>query len=205
MSTTIKKFKNKELNVSIDTHIDGKEVWTKGHDVALALGYKRPGKAIIDHIKDDEIRKVQQKALSQNGTVVKTMVTLINEPGIYRLIFSTKLESAERFKTWVFSEVLPSIRKYGHYRMFNNPKSLAFKIEDEYDLHTKVVQFIRRFYPEILITAGLGENQDTKDKPIKSFKKGYMKGQPNLIIQNLHKHYNGLCIELISDQQKQLI
>ena len=55
--------------------------------------------------------------------------------------------------------------------MFNNPNTLAFKIEDEYDLHTKVVQFIWRFYPEILMTAGLGENQDTKHKRIKSFKK----------------------------------
>ena len=94
--------------------------------------------------------------------------------------------------------------------MFNNPNSLAFKIEDEYDLHAKVVQFIRRLYPEILMTAGLGENQDTKDKRIKSFKKGYMKGQPDLIIHDLHKHYNGLCIEfktpqcngVITDHQK---
>ena len=87
------------------------------------------------------------------------------------------------------------------------------KIEDEYDLHTKVIQFIRRFYPETLMTAGLGENQDTKDKRIKSFKKGYMKGQPDLIIHNLHNHYNGLCIEfktpqsngVLSEQQKELI
>ena len=167
MSLTFKKFDNKELNVSIDTHIDGKEVWIKSHDVALALGYKRPDKAIINHIKDDEKRKVQQNVESQNGRVVKTMVTLINEPGLYRLIFSSKLKSADKFKTWVFSEVLPSIRKYGHYRMFNNPNTLTFKIEDEYDLHTKVVQFIRRFYPDTLMTAGLGENQDTKDKRIK--------------------------------------
>ena len=63
------------------------------------------------------------------------------------------------------------------------------------------------------MTAGLGENQDTKDKRIKLFKKRYMKGQPDLVIQNLHKHYNGLCIEfktpqcngIITDQQKQLI
>ena len=103
--------------------------------------------------------------------MVKTVVTLINEPGLYGLIFFSKLESAEKFKTWVFSKVLPSIRKYGHYRMFNNPNTLAFKIEDEYDLHTKVVQFIRQFYPEILMTAGLEENEDTKDKRIKSFKR----------------------------------
>ena len=48
--------------------------------------------------------------------------------------------------------------------MFNNPKSLVFKIVNEFDLHTKVVQFIRRFYLEILMTAGLGENQDTREK-----------------------------------------
>ena len=97
--------------------------------------------------------------------------------------------------------------------MFNNPNTLAFKIEDEYDLYTKVVQFIRRLYPEILMKAGLGENQDTKDKRIKSFKKGYMKGQPDLIVHNLHKHYNCLCIEfktpqgngIISEQQKELM
>ena len=63
------------------------------------------------------------------------------------------------------------------------------------------------------MTAGLGENQDTKDKRIKSFKKGFMKGQPNLTVHNLHKHYNGQCIDfktpqcsgIITDQQKQLI
>ena len=116
------------------------------------------------------------------------------------------------FQDWVFSEVLPSIRKYGYYRMFNNPNTLTFKIEDEHDLHTKVVQFIRRFCPDILMVARLEENQDTK-KHIKSFKKGYMKGQPDLIIQNLHKKYNGLCIEfktpqlngVLSEQQKNLI
>ena len=121
MSITFKKFDNKELKVSIDTHLDGKEIWFKGIDVAKSLGYKQPGRAIIDHTKENERRNIQQKAL-QNGKVVKTMVTLINESGIDRLIFSSKLESAERFKTWVFSDVLPSIRKYGHYRMFDKPK-----------------------------------------------------------------------------------
>ena len=63
------------------------------------------------------------------------------------------------------------------------------------------------------MVAGLGENQDTKQKRNKSFKKGYMEGQLDLIIQNLHKNYNGLCIEFkmpqlngaLSEQQKELI
>ena len=88
MSITFKKFENKELNASINTYIDDKEIWFKGIDVTKSLGYKQPGRAIIDHTKENEIRKVQQESVSQNGTVVKSMVTLINEPGLYRLIFS---------------------------------------------------------------------------------------------------------------------
>ena len=76
-----------------------------------------------------------------------------------------------------------------------------------------MVQFIRRFYQENLIVASLGESQDTPLKRIKSFKKGYMKGQPDLLIQNIPKYYNGMCIEFkthkydgeISEHQKEMI
>ena len=61
--------------------------------------------------------------------------------------------------------------------MFNNPNTLTFKIEDEYNLHTKVVQYIRRFYPNVIMTPGLGENHDTSSKRIESYKKG-SKGTP---------------------------
>ena len=57
----------------------------------------------------------------------------------------------------------------------NNLYTKTFKIEDEYDLHTKVVDYIRRFYPNVLIIAGLGELQDTSNKRIKSYKKRYQK------------------------------
>ena len=101
---------------------------------------------------------------------IQSNTIFIKEPGLYALIFRSKLESAKVFQNWAFSQVLLSTRKYGYYRICNNPNTLTFKIEDEYDLYTKVVQFIRQFYPEIL-TAGLGENQDTKDKRIKSSEK----------------------------------
>ena len=214
MSLAIRKFKTACLNISIDTYIDNKQnVWFKRKNVALCLGYSNTEKEIRMHVDNEdkvEIRSCPKWAALKS---LHPQTILINESGLYSLIFRSQLESAKTFKRWVTSDVLPSIRKYGHYRMFNNPKSLAFKIEDEYDLHTKVVQFIRRFYPEILMTAGLGENQDTKDKRIKSFKKGYMKGQPDLIIQNLHEHHNGLYIEfktpqcngVITQQQKELI
>ena len=79
---------------------------------------------------------------------------------------------------------------------YNN--TLTFKIENETDLHVKVVSFLKKRYPHSLFTVTLGENQDTTFKRIDSFKKGYLRGSPDLIINNLHKHYTGFCIEFKS-------
>ena len=73
-----------------------------------------------------------------------------------------------------------------------------FKIENEMHLHSKVVELIRNFYPNSIMVPGLGENQDTSEKRINSWKKGYMRGQPDLMILNFHKYYRGLCIEFKS-------
>ena len=124
----------------------------------------------------------------------------INESGLYSLIFTSKLESAKIFMKWVTSEVLQSIRKTGSYVMpidvghkFNN--ALTFRIENETDLHIKVVSFLKKRFPHSIFVAALGENQDTSMKRIDSFNKGYMKGTPDLIINNLHKYYTGFAIE----------
>ena len=125
----------------------------------------------------------------------------INESGLYSLIFGSRLESAKVFKRWVTKDVLPSIRKTGRYDYCMNHKysnMLAFKIENEMDLHVKVVSFLKKRYPHSLFTVTLGENQDTVHKRIDSFKKGYLRGSPYLIINNLHKHYTGFCIEFKS-------
>ena len=65
------------------------------------------------------------------------------------------------------------------------------------DLHVKVISFLKKRYPHSLFTVTLGENQDTVHKRINSFKKGYLRGSPDLMINNLHKHYTG-CIEFKS-------
>ena len=71
-------------------------------------------------------------------------------------------------------------------------------IGNETDLHYKVVDMIRRFYRDSILAAGLGENQDTEDKRLDSYRKGYMKGQPDLMILNYHKDFIGLGIEFKS-------
>ena len=125
----------------------------------------------------------------------------ISESGLYSLIFGSRLESAKNFKRWVTKDVLPSIRKTGRYDYCINHKynnTLTFKIENEMDLHIKVVSFLKKRYPHSLFTVTLGENQDTVHKRIDSFKKGYLRDSPDLIINNLHKHYTGFCIEFKS-------
>ena len=89
--------------------IDG-EPWFVGKDVAEALGYSNTRKAIRDHLDDDE--KLEERIVT-SGQRRKTV--LINESGLYSLILSSKLDSAKKFKKWVTSEVLPSIRKNGGY------------------------------------------------------------------------------------------
>ena len=73
--------------------------------------------------------------------------------------------------------------------------SPTFKIENELDLHIKEVSFLKKRYPNSIFTATLGENQDTSKKRTESHKKGYLRGSPDLIINNLHKHYTRFAIE----------
>lgn len=107
---------NSEEFGDIRTVTINNEPWFVGKDVATALGYSNASKAVSTHVgEEDRILKVLE-ADSQNGNVVKTQTALINESGLYALIFGSKLESAKRFKHWVTSEVLQAIRKTGAYQ-----------------------------------------------------------------------------------------
>ena len=197
MSIIEKVFHYEENEITVIKCRD--EIWFRGKDIAKALGYEKTRNAILKHVNDDDksiledLRRGPQIRApfknEQGGSI------FINESGLYSLIFGSKLESAKVFK------VLPSIRKTGRYDYCMNHKysnMLTFKIENETDLHVKVVSFLKKRYPHSLFTVTLGENQDTPFKRIDSFKKGYLRGSPDLIINNLHKHYTGFCIEFKS-------
>lgn len=90
------------------------EPWFVGKDVAAALGYKEIQKAVRDHVDNDD------KGVSEMDTPGGSQkITVINESGLYALIFGSKLENAKKFKRWVTSEVLPQIRKTGAYTSVN--------------------------------------------------------------------------------------
>ena len=85
------------------------EPYFVGKDVATILGYSNPQKAVRDHVDEED------KTLNETFTVNGTQPVLINESGLYSLILSSKLPNAKKFKRWVTSEVLPTIRKHGAY------------------------------------------------------------------------------------------
>lgn len=89
--------------------IDG-VVWFVGKDVAAALGYSNPRKALADHVEEED--KGVTKCYTPGGA---QEMTIINESGVYSLIFASKLPDAKEFKRWVTSEILPSVRTTGSY------------------------------------------------------------------------------------------
>lgn len=116
-------FNNEEFGSVRSTMIDNKP-WFVGKDVAVALGYENPQKAIRDHVFEEDKkmgeRNVTPSIIDNVGR--EQFPTFINESGVYALVFGSKLDSAKRFKHWVTSEVLPEIRKTGGYQM---PKTYA--------------------------------------------------------------------------------
>lgn len=112
----IQIFKNEEFG-EVRTLVVNNEPWFVAKDVATILGYSNPRKAIIDHVDDED---------KNDGVTIRDSIgrdqnpTIINESGLYSLILSSKLPTAKKFKKWVTSEVLPSIRKTGGYMVAKN-------------------------------------------------------------------------------------
>ena len=106
----LKIFENPEFGKVRTVNVNG-EPWLVGKDVAEALGYERGTKAIADHVdeEDKDVIPIQDSIGRMQNTPV------INESGVYALVFSSKLPTAKKFKHWVTSEVLPAIRKHGAY------------------------------------------------------------------------------------------
>lgn len=116
------------------------EPWFVGKDVAAALGYADTAKAIRAHVdaEDKQIIKVDEMATLD----VKSNfgMTIINESGLYSLIFGSKLEKAKRFKHWVTSEVLPALRKTGSYTISQGQNGQSKPMSREYLLATAFLE-----------------------------------------------------------------
>ena len=210
MSIIEKVFKYEATELPVIKYKD--EIWFKAVAVVTILKYTNQRKAIRDHVDPEDKRKLSElvsKTKQNESFPLKTgplkghegNSLYLSESGLYSLVLHSKPESACAFKRWVTTQILPSIRKTGRYDYCTNHKYnsiLAFKIENETDLHVKVVHFLKKRYPHSLFMVTLGKNQCTSAMRIDSYKKGYLRGSPDLIINNLHKHYTGFAIEFKS-------
>lgn len=146
MENQITVFENEMLG-TVRTLYQNGEPWFVGKDVADMLGYKETAKAIREHVDEDD------KGVSVLDTPGgKQEAVIINEAGVYSLIFSSKLPAAKAFKRWVTHEVLPSIRRHGAYlsdevleRVSQEPEYLI-KIAEEIKIEKRTHQSMCDFY-----------------------------------------------------------
>lgn len=161
----IKIFNNPEFGKIRTVQING-EPWFVGKDVAAALGYARPDNAVTEKVDEDdrfyidakshpEIKdEINYRELGQRGGWV------VNESGLYSLIFNSKLPSAKKFKHWVTSEVLPTIRRTGGYGQAQMPQSSMELLE----LHYKALKEV-----DVKVNA-LSDDLHTVQKDFEDFK-----------------------------------
>lgn len=144
----LKIFENAEFGQIRTAEVDG-EPWFVGKDMAEALGYAEPRSAV-----SKKVEEVDRGVAEMETPSGKQNMTIINESGLYALIFGSKLESAKRFKHWVTSEVLPAIRKHGAYavdELLNNPE-MAIKaftaLKEEREKNKRLQTDVDRMKPK---------------------------------------------------------
>lgn len=140
----------------VRTVLANDEPYFVGKDVATALGFKDSNNSLKQHVEnEDKIIGCQNTTPSFKDKLGRNQYpTLINESGVYDLIFGSNLPSAKKFKRWVTSEVLPAIRKHGIYatdELLNNPDLLigvATKLKEERALRLVAEQRVNELQPK---------------------------------------------------------
>lgn len=145
MNNIIEVFNSNEFG-SVRTVNLNNTIHFVGKDIAVALGYSNPQKAVRDHIDEED------RTVNNSFTINGTPAVLINESGLYSLVLSSKLESAKRFKRWITADVLPALRRTGSYSM-NIPKTLPEALRayaDEVEQHNKTRALVEAQRPKVL-------------------------------------------------------
>lgn len=147
-------FENPEFGAVRTVEIDG-DPWLVGKDVAQALGYTNPRKALDDHIDPED--KIKGDGVTIRDSIGREQhPTIINESGLYSLVLSSKLPTARKFRHWVTSEVLPSIRRHGLYaadELLNNPDLMIQAMEAlkaERTKNQQLTEKVRQDAPKVL-------------------------------------------------------
>lgn len=197
--------------------------WFKAKDIAHMLEYDDTKLAIKTNIDTDDIITCE-KLRGELGTPlekVHPMTKFTNESGLYALIFGSKKKEAKKFKRWVTSVVLPSIRKTGKFDMVKPNAYITLpsqiNLNSERDYRIKLITYLRsrreNEIKHLLIEGSLGEllKGDNYDIRREAVMTGYEKGDGDIIIRTGNKRYSGCFIELkygnngLTSEQKYMI
>ena len=154
MNNILEVFNSSEFG-SIRTFKINNTIHFVGKDIAVALGYSNPQKAVRDHIDDED------RTVNNSFTINGTPAVLINESGLYSLVLSSKLESAKRFKRWITAEVLPALRRTGSYSL-NISQTLPEALRayaDEVEQHNKTKALVEAQRPKVLFADAVSTSE----------------------------------------------
>jgi hypothetical protein len=171
--------------------------WFCATDVATALGYvdrKRPAQRLPAAQKTLWAHLVAMGAVTQ--TVLQPHTVFINVAGLYTMVLGSRLPSAQTFRSWVSSVLLPFLCASDAEADGPPPKAAPLHISNERHLHEAIVRYMRMNHPQVRVAAGLGELQRESPQRIEAWRKGYQKGQPDLLILARSGEFTGLAIEL---------
>ena len=155
MSKNIQVFRNIEFGTVRVLDING-EPWLVGKDVSDILEYRNGSRDINRHVDEDDRRKIM---LFDGKQDKETIIT--NESGLYSLILSSKLPNAKKFKKWVTSEVLPSIRRTGTYKMSTGSDLLAAAVIEAQKVLAEKDKQIEEMRPAAVFTAAVSSSEST--------------------------------------------
>ena len=166
---------NYESSEARTVQVNG-EPWFVGKDVATILGYNNPRDAISKRVDDED------KGVAKCDTLGGVQdLTIINESGLYSLVLSSKLPNAKKFKRWVTSEVLPSIRKHGSYSVQSQFADLSPQLQVLIQMETRQKQIEARQAEQATALAGLEQKLQNTCEVIALDKTAWRKDSEHLI------------------------
>ena len=176
MSNELKIFEYE--NNQVRTTIKNGEIWFVLKDVCDVLGMNN-SKMVAARLEEDEKAKVSQTDLSSNGIQQKRNFTIINEPGLYKVIIRSDKPNAQKFINWVTHDVLPSIRKHGAYITSDKMEELM----NDPDTWVKLIRTLQQERQE----KAMLQKQITQDKPKVVFADAVAVSDSDILIGELAK------------------